>query len=236
MRAATERPLSRFMPDGMPRDVVADPGGRGAQEFESSEDLRVGEVVEASTTELVAQARELHGAPFFGRFVTVKSDVDMFGIVFNASTRSIEPNRRPTAYGKTEEQLRLEQPQIFELLRTHFSVLVTGYLDDDGVPVHGLPPQPARIHSFVYRCDEEQVREFSEEGEYLRCILNAPAVPTDDLVIAALRFAMKSRGAIDGEVGYLERVGKDLARILSGDYNRLTSLMRRIESSARRTI
>jgi len=230
MNATPGRPLSRFMQDGVPAQVPL-PQSRNATVAENLNDHRVGEVVEASTTELVAQARELHRAPFFGRFVTVKSDVEMFGIVFNASTRSIEPNRRPTAYGKTEEELRQEQPQIFELLRTHFSVLVTGYLDDEGAPFHSLPPQPARIHSFVYPCLDEQVRELTEEGEFLRCILNAPALPTDDLILATLRYAMKSRSAESGGLEYLERIGKDLARLLSGDYNRLTSLMRRIESS-----
>ncbi len=186
----------------------------------------IGEVVEASTTALVAQANELNCAPAFGRYVEVRSDRTVFGIVFNASTQSIEPNRRPTAYGKTEEQLRLEQPQIFELLRTHFQVLVIGYVDA-GKAVHTLPPQPARIHSFVYSCDDDAVKEFTANGEYLRSILDAPGVPTDDLIIASLRHALNARGSSD----YLERMGKDLARLLCNDYNRLTSLIRRLSSS-----
>ena len=105
------------------------------------------------------------------------------GIVFNVFTHSIEPNRRPTAYGKTEEELRLEQPQIFELLRTEFQALVIGYLDGDE-SVQILPPQPARIHSFVYLCSDEQVRAFTRTDDYLRSILNTSKIPTDELVIA----------------------------------------------------
>ena len=101
--------------------------------------------------------------------------------------------------------------------------------------MHLYPPQPARIHSFVYPCADEQVRELSREGEFLRCILDAPGVPTDELILATLRYAMRSRSEGGGQE-YLERVGKDLARLLSGEYNRLTSLMRRIEISWRRAI
>ena len=102
----SSNPLSRFMSDESNAiNASSDP-----------ERSHVGEVVESSTTELVAEARQLHGAPSFGQFVRVDSEVPIVGIVFNVFTHSIEPNRRPTAYGKTEDELRLEQPQIFELL------------------------------------------------------------------------------------------------------------------------
>ena len=203
----------------------AAPPPHGGREPQAGVD-HIGEVVEASTTALVAQASQLNCAPAFGSYVEVRSERRIFGIVFNASTQSIEPNRRPTAYGKTEEQLRLEQPQIFELLRTHFQVLVIGYVEG-GKAVHTLPPQPARIHSFVHACDDDAVREFTADGEYLRSILDAPGLPTDDLIIASLRHALNARGRSD----YLERMGKDLARLLCNDYNRLTSLIRRLSSS-----
>ena len=115
----SSNPLSRFMSDES--NAINAPSG--------PERSHVGEVVESSNaTELVAEARQLHGAPSFGQFVRVDSEVPIVGIVFNVFTHSIEPNRRPTAYGKTEDELRLEQPQIFELLRTEFQALVIGYL------------------------------------------------------------------------------------------------------------
>ncbi|MBT4497415.1 MAG: hypothetical protein HOC74_06825, partial [Gemmatimonadetes bacterium] len=116
-------PLSRFMAE--------EALGNGNGSHGKNGDY-LGEVIESSTTEFVAESCELHGAPSFGRFVRVVSEVPIIGIVFNVFTQSIEPNRRPTAYGKTEEELRLEQPQIFELLRTEFQALVIGYVDDTG--------------------------------------------------------------------------------------------------------
>lgn len=207
-------PLSRFMAEEKP--------GNGHLGEETRD--YVGEVIESSTTELISEARELHGAPSFGRFVRVDSEVPVIGIVFNVFTQSIEPNRRPTAYGKTEEELRLEQPQIFELLRTEFQALVIGYVDDLG-PVQALPPQPARIHSFVYPCDEEEVRDFTRTDDYLRSILNTAKIPTDELVIAALRHTLQAHG---NSRAYLVRMGKELARLLGDDYERLSSIIRRV--------
>ncbi|MFH1570728.1 MAG: hypothetical protein ABIL09_22240 [Gemmatimonadota bacterium] len=213
-------PLSRFMSGGAPGP---DPRAAAA-EGDGAEPDFAGEVVESSTLELTAQARRLHGAPSFGRFVGVDSEATILGIVFNTYTQSVEPNRRPTAYGKTEAELRLEQPQIFELLRTYFQVLVIGYLDG-GEPVHLLPPQPARIHSFVRLGDDDLVRACTESDEFLRCIHSAAHTPTDDLLIAALRHAVRAR---HHDRAYLVRMGKELARLLRDDYDRLGSVMRRL--------
>ena len=213
-RKKREGPLSRFMPAGQAEDHVLADG----------DDRRVGEVIESSTTELVAEARHLHGAPSFGRFIRVESEVSIIGIVFNVFTHSIEPNRRPTAYGKTEEELRMEQPQIFELLRTEFQALVVGYLDGDR-PVHVMPPQPARIHSFAYLCDDEEVRNFTRTEDYLRSILSAAKVPTDELLITTMRTTLEAHGRASE---YLVRMGKELSRLLRDDYDRLSSMLRRI--------
>jgi hypothetical protein len=187
---------------------------------------RIGEVVESSTTTLVAEARRLHGAPDFGAFVRIESNgQELVGVVHNARTQSTEPNRRPMAYGKTEAELRREQPQIFELLRTQFEVFVLGFLDGTGM-VHLFPPQPARIHSFVFPCMPEQVRIVTEDPQFLRSILEAPGLPTDELLLATLRHALGERQEDSRE--YLGMMGAELSRLLRDDYDRLSSLVRRI--------
>jgi len=206
--------------ESLARAAAAADGPAGATDL-------VGEVIESSTCELTAQAHQLHGAPAFGRFVIVDGEAPIVGIVYNAYTQSVEANRRPTAYGKTETELRLEQPQIFELLRTYFQVLVIGYLDA-GQPVPILPPQPARIHSFVRLCGDDQVRACTENDEFMRCISNGARTPTDDLLIACLRHAIQCR---PGDRAYLVRMGKDLSRLLRDDYDRLSSVMRRLSAA-----
>ena len=219
MHTVREKPSRRSLREFMGEDQgSSDLPGNGA-----SKDY-IGEIVESSTTELIAEAAYLHGAPSFGCFVRVESEMPVVGIVFNVFTHSIEPSRRPTAYGKTEDELRLEQPQIFELLRTEFQTLVIGYVDERG-PVQVLPPQPARIHSFVYPCSDEEVRAFTRTEDYLRSILNTTKIPTDELLVATLRNTLEAHG---GSRAYLVRIGKELSRLLGDDYDRLSSIIRRI--------
>ena len=58
----------------------------------------------------------------------------------------------------------------------------------------------------------------------MRCILNTVKVPTDELLIAALRQTMRAHG---GDRAYLVRMGKELSRLLGDDYDRLSSIVRR---------
>ena len=184
----------------------------------------IGEIIESGTTEFIAEARELHGSPSFGSLVRVDSEPVIYGVVFNVSTHSIEPNRRPTAYGRSEEELRLEQPQIFELLKTEFHALIVGYRNAVASR-QILPPQPPRIHCFVYACEPEEVVEFTSDFDYLRSVLGCTKIASDELVIAAARCAFEARSK---DMSYLVQVGKELSRLIRDDYDRLNSLVRRI--------
>jgi len=69
-----------------------------------------------------------------------------YALVYGASTSSLEPNRRPSALGfADEDEMRRQQPQIFELLRTEFSGMLVAYSAGDGTPLkRHLPPRPPR--------------------------------------------------------------------------------------------
>jgi len=185
----------------------------------------VAEVIESSTREIVAECRELHRSPPFGSFVRIDAEPNtIYGLVSNVSTRSIEPYRRPTAYGKTEEELWTEQPQIFELLKTEFQAMILGYRNRTACH-QLLPPQPPRIHSFVYECEPDEVRQFTEDLDFLRVIGAGGRGTSDELLIAAARTALNAHGQ---DRSYLIALGKELARLLRDDYDRLSSLVRRI--------
>ena len=95
---------------------------------------RVGEVIESSSTQFVAQCYELHSPPPLGSVVTVRDDQrDIMGVVCHASTSAIQPGRRPFARGldeNTEEDLHAHNPQLDKLLRTVFEALIVGYVND----------------------------------------------------------------------------------------------------------
>ncbi|MBT3341952.1 MAG: hypothetical protein HN712_05680 [Gemmatimonadetes bacterium] len=223
-------PLRRAPADVTGSGAADAQGEAGPQENQppAGGGLHVGEVIESSTAQLVAESVQLNGAPGFGQFVRIDSvPQPILGVVHNTRTQSLEANRRPSAYGKSEEELRLEQPQIFELLRTHFDVFVLGYFDGDR-PVLVYPPQPARIHSFVHECDAAQIRSITDSDQFMRSLLHAPGLPTDELLLATLCRALDSRDTLMQQP-YLLRIGKELSRLLRDDYDRLSSIVRRLK-------
>ena len=183
----------------------------------------IGEVIESSTSEWTVQCWDLHASPPFGSFVRADSEPPVFGLVSNVTTRSVEPNRRPTAYRKTAEELMMEQPQIFELLKTEFEVLVIGYVDSSAIR-QTLPPQPPRIHTFVRPCSTEETKRFTDHWDFLRSILTSKA-PPDELIIAAVRNAFEAH---NHDMAYLVQTGKELSRLIRDDYDRLHSIIRRV--------
>lgn len=190
---------------------------------------RIGEVIESATSCFTAQCYELDRFPALGALVkTQNSTRQIYGIVFNASTEGIDPGRKPLARGKdasSEEALYEANPQIAKLLKSEFEALVVGYKEDDRV-FHYLPPQPAPIHSFVYLCPARDVTEFSRSFEFLNTILNSSVtLPHEELIAATLR----RMGLVqEDKHAFLVAAGKHLASTLSGDFNRLRTILERI--------
>ena len=191
---------------------------------------RVGEVIEASTTEFVAQCYELYQSPPLGSLVKTRDEsVELYGIVYNATTTSLEPGRRPIARGKdeaSEEAIYQSSPQLLKLLRSEFGALVVGHKQGDKLH-HYLPPQPARIHSFVYRCEPEEVKGFSQSFDFLNVLINTRLpVSVEELVAASLRQMSQVH---EDPHRFLVAAGKELAILLSGEFNRLKAILGRIK-------
>jgi len=190
---------------------------------------RVGEVIEASTTDFVAQCYELYQSPPLGSLVkTGDLALELYGIVYNATTTSLEPGRRPIARGKdeaTEEEIYRSSPQLLKLLRSEFGALVVGH-KDEGKLCHYLPPRPARIHSFVYQCSPDEVKEFSQSFDFLNILINAHLpVSTEELVAACIR---QMSQVYEDRHAFLVGAGKELAILLSGNFNQLKAILGRI--------
>lgn len=155
-----------------------------------------------------------------------------YALVYGANMASLEPNRRPSALGfADEDELRMEQPQIFELLRTEFSGLLIAYAPGEGKALRRhLPPTPPRIHSRVYTCEPDEVRALTEDLGFLRGLLlpsggALSGVPTDELVAACLRGA---REAYVNDQAFLLRAGRTLAMLLADDYDRLQAILKSV--------
>jgi len=194
------------------------------------EKQRVGEVIEANTTDFVAQCYELYQLPPLGSLVkTGDSGGELYGVVYNAATTSLEPGRRPIARGKdeaSEEEIYRSNPQLLKLLRSEFNALVVGHRQGDKL-FHYLPPQPARIHGFVYLCPPEEVKEFSQSFDFLNILTSSHlTVPVDEIVSACLR---QMSQAHEDRRAFLVAAGKELAVLLSGDFNQFKAILGRIK-------
>ena len=196
----------------------------------TKEAQRVGEVIEASSTGFTAQCYQLYRLPPLGSLIKTKSEeLELYAVVCNATTTSLETGRKPIARGKdedSEEAIYKSSPQLEKLLKSEFSALVVGHRADDRIN-HYLPPVPARIHSFAYLCPDEEVKEFSQSLGFLNIMLNAnPSLPQDELVAACLRHMGNVQ---DDSRSFLIAAGKYLATLLGGDYNQLKSILERIK-------
>ena len=191
---------------------------------------RVGEVIEASTTDFVAQCYELYQSPPLGSLVKTKAPpIELYGVVYYATTTSLDPGRRPIARGKdeaSEEDIYRQSPQLSELLRSEFSALLVGHKQDDKL-YHYLPPRPARIHSFVYLCSPEEMKEFSQSFNFLTLLLNTRLpISQDELIAACLRHLSQAH---EDRHAFLVAAGKELALLLSGQFDQFKAILERIK-------
>jgi hypothetical protein len=200
----------------------------------------VGEIVESSTTQFVAECLQGKGPPAFGSFVRVGpgklpgddpfaapaiADGAVYAVVCESRTVSREPGRRPAAYGLDTEALRREQPQLDELLATEFTALVIGYSTSDRIYI-ALPPQPPRVHAFAEPCSPREVQLLTENLDFVRAVVAWQTLAaSDELAAAALRIAAQERS--DGPE-FLVRAGKTIAVMLRSDFSRVDAILRKL--------
>ena len=193
---------------------------------------RIAEIIESSTQAFLAEVYREAEPPAFGQWVQVslKDGVALYGLVSHVEIASYDPHRRAIAFGKTEDELRREMPQVMELLRTTFRAQVIAYRDAHNTIRQTLPPHPAGIHDFVYACSSDEVRRLGQPYDFLRTLVRNPDpfVPIDDLVVAVLTNVYQAHGGRHGGERELVAAGRALSRLLNDDHERLQSIIRRV--------
>lgn len=188
---------------------------------------KIAEVIEARSGEFTAECYQLHQAPPLGSLVKAGSP-DIFGVVCDTATESVDPGRRPLARGQDaadESEVYRQNPQLSKLLRTTFRALVVGHKEGDALR-HYLPPQPPHVHSFVYVCPPEEVRAFTQSLDFLSILMFAQErTNADEIVAACLRQAAQAH--TDRKL-FLVGAGKTLAPLLRGELTRLNTILMRI--------
>ncbi len=188
---------------------------------------RLGEVVEASSAEFTVHCYELHGAAPLGTLVRTGAGEQVFAVVRNVATSPIDPARRPVARGQDEpdeEAIYRSNPQLPKLLRTEFQATIVGHRDSDGLRQY-LPALPPRIHAFVQACEPEEVQLFTQRSDFLPLLLLGSAPLADEVTAAFLRRAAAAHPDPDA---YLTTAGREVARLLGRELQRLNALLRRL--------
>ena len=189
------------------------------------------EVVASSLTQFTAQCWQWDVTPAFGSLVCVtNSNHTLYGIVTNLETGSSDPQRLPFPYQKTEAELRAHHPQIFEFLRTTFTVSIVGYKPTNGTLEHTLPPYPACIHQFVTPASDAECATFFAAPHFLAVLFgsNAGNPLLDELLISILRHAIIADLLTPA---LFEHYYHTLTLLLGNDYRRLKILLQRIETT-----
>lgn len=194
--------------------------------------MRIGEIVETGTTGFVAESLELNRPPALGSLVKVEvgDGSCVYGVVSHGTTAGLDPGRRAVRRSTEkvyDEAIYDEHPELRHTLRTEFSVLLVGCVENGAIRQH-LPAQPPPLHYSVHQCMEEEVRAFSERLYYLRLLLAATGeVPSEQFLAAHVRQAYRQRGQ-DRE--WLERAAREIAALLKYDYERLMTVLYAIEA------
>ncbi|ADI64511.1 HAS-barrel domain-containing protein [Trichormus azollae] len=199
----------------------------------------IGEVIETTTTEFLAQCLEPDDLSFppmppFGSWVCAvdeESGNQVYAVVYYATTMPIDSVHRARALGLSLQTLREEQPQIFAMLRTEFRAAIVGFeqqsqnLSYNQEVYQYLPARPPQIHQAVYHCEPEAIIKFTEKLDFLRTLLLINGAPVESLAASAIREVYQLRNA-DRE--WLIKAGRNLSVLLKDDYDRLRFILSQI--------
>lgn len=188
------------------------------------------EVIESSLHTWKAQSWQWDQFPRFGALVTIQTpERTLFGIVHAIETGSLDPVRAPYPFQKTEEELMLEQPQIFAFLQTTFTCLTAGYAEQNML-LYQWAPEPPKIHAFVAEATPEQYERFFSDEQYIHILfgLAHQVLNLDELLLAVLK------NLSDHRLLSHERLQSFIANfsLLTGnDYRRLKLFLQRVTPS-----
>lgn len=201
------------------------------------------EVIETATTEFLAQCLEpddlrFPAMPPFGSWVKAtdeESGNQIYAIVYYVTTSPIDSVHRARALGLSLQELKEQQPQIFAMLKTEFRAAIVGFeappqrlnglTAQRGVIYQYLPPRPPQIHQAVYRCEQDEAIDFSEQLDFLRTLLQVSNAPVEALVAATIREIYQLRKR---DRPWLIQAGRTLSVLLKDDYDRLRVILGQI--------
>ncbi len=187
------------------------------------------EVIESSLHNFTAQSWQWDTFAPFGSLVQIDAgNKKTFAIVHQVQTGSMDPNRTPFVYQKTEEELLAEQPQIFAFLKTTFSCLILGY-QEKGAMHYTISPEPPKIHAFISPLDKDTLKTFFFHDTYLHTLFSfSHQICNLDELLLALFKQQKELGILNKTK--LHELIETFSLLTDNDYRRLKLFLQRVQS------
>jgi hypothetical protein len=186
------------------------------------------EIIESSLHSFVAQSWQWNTFPPFGSFVAVKNGLStIYAVVHQVQTGSMDPQRTPFTYQKTEEELLAEQPQIFAFLKTTFTCTILGY-SHKGAINYTISPEPAKIHAFVRPLTSDELKTFLYHDTYLHTLFSSAQqiCNLDELLLAIF----KQHQHLDILTKQkLHQLIETFSLLTGNDYRRLKLFLQRVD-------
>ena len=194
------------------------------------EAVAIGRVLRASTVGFACGTRSNEmDLPSFGAFVITPgrefSDPALIGLIY-AIRIDDDPLIRQLIMANHLNTATIRDQRENRMVTVEISVVNVGF-QIQGASYHSLPPRPPISLDPVFLCADDDVRAFTQSFDFFRLVLNAPEVPAEELMAAAIRHACAARPANE-QRDFLVRAGRRLATMLGNDLPRLDHLLRLI--------
>lgn len=179
-----------------------------------------GEVIESSLQNFTSQTWQWDNFPAYGSLVCLEQPEGIvIGLVYEVSTGSIDPSRTPFAYQKTEQELKKEQPQIFEFLKTTFSCITLGSIVQERCQ-YTAPSHPAKIHSFVSTASSAISYQFLARPLWIQRLFALSGIVTnvDELLLAVFAQQYKEQSF---DTAKMQEMMQTYALLTGNDYRRI---------------
>jgi hypothetical protein len=178
------------------------------------------EVIESSLHHFTAQTWQWDNFPSYGSLVSIEQKPYTYiGLVYEISTGSIDPSRSPFAYQKTEAELKKEQPQIFEFLKTTFSCITLGTIHQERCK-YTAPAHPAKIHAFVTQTHPTISYQFLAKSLWVQRVFSLGGIVSniDELLLAALSVQQNNKLF---DTKHLQSFMQTYSLLTGNDYRRI---------------
>lgn len=186
----------------------------------------VGRVLRASTRgfDCGTHSRDISPSHDFGTFVKVTIANDDYtiaiGLIYKVEIKD-DQLIGELVMGEHVPENILRDQRDNRMIPVEIKMLSIGYVRAGDI-VHSMPPRPPMSLSDVWQCDADEVRAFTEKFDYVRLVLGASEVPSDDLIAASIRYASQFH---PDPYAFKVQAGKRLARELATDLKRLSHIL-----------